>query len=290
MWNAGDFFIALPLLEPFCEGAKEINAEIKSIYQPIIDDVKRNVLYQTSSRYWKVSYETYLNGDVLSIVISEHTMSDSVFYQVFNLDLSTGEALDSFEMIRRYTGMTYPEFLLRANFTVANHLRREYPMESEAVTDWLAKLETDVLVMDGHQLFLNDEGTLILLNDKIRSMAAGYLNVQIPFDPKACGEEFTDWELESYRWLFGIRTDGAYTTAKGAVLEKAFFFDPERFLRYLSGSEYWLAEVAHLLAVEVHPDNVTQLRQLCQQYLSRSNTAKAAQAILDQMEKYADIY
>ena len=45
-----------------------------------------------------------------------------------------------------------------------------------------------------------------------------------------------------------------------------------------------------MLAVEVHPDNVTQLRQLCQQYLSRSNTAKAAQAILDQMEKYADIY
>ena len=289
-WNAGDFFIALLLLEPFCEGAKEINAEIKSIYQPIIDDVKRNVLYQTSSRYWKVSYETYLNGDVLSIVISEHTMTDSVFYQVFNLDLSTGEALDSFEMIRRYTGMTYPEFLLRANFTVANHLRKEYPMESEVVTDWLAKLETDAQILDGHKLFLNDEGTLILLNDKIRSMAAGYLNVQIPFDPKACGEELSDWELESYRWLFGILADGAYAYEKGSVLEKTFFFDPERFLRYLSGSEYWLTNTARLLASELHPENAPLLRDLCNQYLGRSDTAKAAQAILDQMEKYADFY
>lgn len=289
-WDAGDFSIALPLLEPFCEGAKAINAEIKSIYQPIIDDVKQNILYQTSSRYWKVSYTTYVGDDALSIVISEHTMSDSVFYQVFNLDLSTGQQLDQYEMIRRYTGMSYPEFLLRANFTVANHLRKEYPMESENVTNWLSGLEKDAQILDGHKLILNEEGTLILLNDRVRSMAAGFINVQIPFDPEACGEEFTDWELESYRWLFDIPADGAYSYHKGDVLEKTFFFDPERFLRYLSGSEYWLSGVAHLLAFELEPENAPQLRKLCEQYLSRSETAKAAQAILDQMEKYADIY
>ena len=290
LWDGGDFSIALPLLEPFCEGAKAINEEIRNIYQPIIDEVKQDILYQSSSRYWKVSYTTYVGDDVLSIVISQYTMSDSVFYQVFNLDLATGEALDSFEMIRRYTGLTYPEFLLRANYTVVNHLQREYPMESEDVTSWLEKLETDIWVMNDHKLILNEEGTLILLNGMVRSMAAGYLNVQIPFDPNACGEEFTDWELESYRWLFGIQTDGAYTTTKGSVLEKAFFFDPERFLRYLSGSEYWLEEVSHLLAFELNPDHVPQLRMLCQQYLSRSDTAKAAQAILDRIEKYVDNY
>lgn len=289
-WDAGDFSIALPLLEPFCEGAEAINAEIKSIYQPIIDEVKQNTLYQTSSRYWKVSYETYLSSDVLSIVISEHTMSDSVFYQVFNLDLSTGQQLDQYEMIRRYTGMSYPEFLLRANYTVANHLRKEYPMESEEVTNWLSSLETDAQILDGHKLFLNDEGTLILLNGKVRSMAAGFINVQIPFDPKACGEEFSDWELESYRWLFGIPADGAYAYEKGSVLEKTFFFDPERFLRYLSGSEYWLASNTYLLASQTHPDKLPLLRDLCNQYLSRSDTTKAAQAILDQIEKYAENY
>ena len=289
-WDAGDFSIALPLLEPFCEGAKAINAEIKSLYQPIIDDVRQNILYQTSSRYWKVSYETYLSGDVLSIVISERSMDDNVFYQVFNLDLTTGQQLDQYEMIRRYTGMSYPEFLLRANFTVANHLRKEYPQESEEVTNWLAKLETDAQILDGHKLFLNDEGTLILLNDRIHSMAAGYLNVQIPFDPKACGEELSDWELESYRWLFDIPADGAYSYHKGDVLIKAFFYDPERFLRYLSGSEYWLTNTARLLASELHPENAPLLRDLCNQYLGRSDTAKAAQTILDQLEKYAEIY
>ena len=289
-WDAGDFSISLPLLEPFCEGAKAINEEIKSIYQPIIDDVKQNILYQTSSRYWKVSYTTYVGDDVLSIVISECTMSDNVFYQVFNLDLATGQQLDQYEMIRRYTGMSYPEFLLRANFTVANHLRKEYPMESENVTNWLSGLEKDAQILDGHKLILNEEGTLILLNDKIHSMAAGYLNVQIPFDPEACGEEFTDWELESYRWLFDIPADGAYSYYKGDVLEKTFFFDPERFLRYLSGSEYWLTNTAQLLASELRPENAPLIRDLCKQYLSRSDTAKAAQAILDHMEKYADYY
>lgn len=289
-WDAGDFSISLPLLEPFCEGAKAINEEIKSIYQPIIDDVKQNILYQTSSRYWKVSYTTYVGDDVLSIVISEHTMSDSVFYQVFNLDLATGQQLDQYEMIRRYTGMSYPEFLLRANFTVANHLRKEYPMESEEVTNWLSGLEKDAQILDGHKLILNEEGTLILLNGTVRSMAAGFINVQIPFDTEACGEEFTDWELESYRWLFDIPADGAYSYHKGDVLIKAFFFDPERFLRYLSGSEYWLTNTAWLLASELRPENAPLIRDLCKQYLSRSDTAKAAQAILDHMEKYADIY
>jgi len=281
-----EFSIELPLLEPFCEGAKAINAEIKSIYQPIIDDVKNSVALQTGSgRYWKVSYETYLSGDVLSIVISDHTMTDSVFYQVFNLDLATGQQLDSFEMIRRYTGMSYPEFLLRANFTVANHLRKEYPQESEEVTNWLEKLETDVWVMNGHKLILNEEGTLILLNGTVRSMAAEFINVQIPFDPEACGEEFSHWELESYRWLFSIRTDGAGTTMKGSVLKKTFFFDPEQFLRYLSVLESWLSDVAHLLAFELHPDNAPQLRKLCEQYLSRSDTAKAAQAIINELDR-----
>lgn len=193
-------------------------------------------------------------------------------------------------MIRRYTGMSYPEFLLRANFTVANHLRKEYPMESENVTNWLSGLEKDAQILDGHKLILNEEGTLILLNGTVRSMAAGYLNVQIPFDPEACGEEFTDWELESYRWLFDIPSDGFYAYEKGSVLEKTFFFDPERFLRYLSGSEYWLTDTAWLLASQLHPENAPLIRDLCKQYLSRSDTAKAAQAILDHMEKYADYY
>ena len=158
------------------------------------------------------------------------------------------------------------------------------------MTNWLSGLEKDAQILDGHKLILNEEGTLILLNGTVRSMAAGYLNVQIPFDPEACGEEFTDWELESYRWLFDIPSDGFYAYEKGSVLEKTFFFDPERFLRYLSGSEYWLTDTAWLLASQLHPENAPLIRDLCKQYLSRSDTAKAAKAILDQIEKYADYY
>lgn len=290
-WDSGDFSIYLPLLEPFCEGANQINEEIRSIYQPIIEEIRQHILYQTGSHYWKVSYTTYVGDDVLAIVITEYSMSDSEYYRVFNLDLATGQLLSQEDMVRRYTGMSYPEFLLRANYTIVNYLRKEYPMESEDVTNWLAKLETDVMVMDAHQLFLDHEGTLFLANHQVRS---SWTNAQIPlqiaFDPNACGEEFTDWELESYRWLFDIPADGAYSYHKGDVLIKAFFFDPERFLRYLSGSEYWLTNTAWLLASELRPENAPLIRDLCKQYLSRSDTAKAARAILDHMEKYADYY
>ena len=285
-----DFSIELPLLEPFCEGAREINAAIKNEFQPIIDDAKQSAARQETSRYWKITYDTYQSGDFLSIVISRKTPTDSVFYTVYNLDLTTGQSLDQEEMIRRFTGMCYPEFLLQANFTIVNHLSKGHPMESEEVTDWLSKLETDVLMTNGHQLYLDRDGTLHLANHSARNQIGFQCLLQIPFDPNACTKEWENWELEAYRWLFSIRADGAYAPVMGDVLRKALFFDPERFLRYLSGSEYWLADTAFLVASEASSAEVTMLRALCEQYLNQNATSKAAQEIRNHLYKYADIH
>ncbi len=285
-----DFSIELPLLEPFCEGAREINAAIKNEFQPIIDNAKQSAARQETSRYWKITYDTYQSGDFLSIVISRKTPTDSVFYTVYNLDLTTGQSLSQEEMIRRFTGMCYPEFLLQANFTIVNHLRKEHPEESEETINWLSKLETDVLMTNGHQLYLDRDGTLHLANDSASNQIGFQCLLQIPFDPNACSREWENWELEAYRWLFSIRADGAYAPVMGDVLRNALFFDPERFLRYLSGSEYWLADTAYLVTCEMEQQIVAPLRELCQQYLNRSDTAKAAQEILNNIYKYADIH
>ena len=61
-------------------------------------------------------------------------------------------------------------------------------------------------------------------------------------------------------------------------------------LRYLSGSEYWLADTALLITSDMEQEVTATLRELCQQYLSRSDTVRAAQAILDNIVKYVDIY
>jgi hypothetical protein len=286
-----DISIELPLLEPFCEGAREINAEIKNAFQPVIDYARQQAALQASSDYHKIYYETYQSSNFLSIVIStKKSASDHVFYTVYNLDLSTGQSLDREEMIRRFTEMSYPEFLLQANFTIVNHLSKGHPMESEEVTDWLSKLETDVLMTNGHQLYLDRDGTLHLANDSASNQIGFQCLLQIPFDPNACTKEWEDRELESYRWLFSIRADGAYAPVMVDVLRNALFFDPERFLRYRSGSEYWLADTAYLITCEMEQQIVAPLRELCQQYLNRSDTAKAAQEILNNIYKYADIH
>ena len=168
--------------------------------------------HQTGTAYWKVSYETHVSGDILSVVIAERMAAgDSVYYRGFNLDLTTGQLLGQDEMIRRCTDMTYPEFLLRANYSIVNYLRKEYPMEMEEVTNWLDRLAADPFVMYAHKIFVNDDGTL-LLNNSVRDWIGFQRPLLIPFDPNACGEEFTDWELGAYRWLFGIQWDGAGST------------------------------------------------------------------------------
>ena len=268
----------LPLLVPFCDGAKAINESIRSMFQPKIDDVQLACEDGLGVFDKVVYYDAYLNGDVLSIVITGDSNLDHNYYNTYNLDISTGKELSRYDMVQQFAGVSYPEFLLHATYTVYNALDLQ---PSGLVNDF----ENDAISMSGYKLALDGSGELMMY---------GYLcslmrSVALPYDPHACNQEYTDWERGAYEWVFQRQTDGAYAESFANLLADSFFLDTESFLRYLSeASDTVISNVASLAVYGLHPEELDDFQSLCGKYLEDNTTAKAARVMLTAVENRDD--
>ena len=273
--NEFDIDIELPLLVPFCDGAKAINEAIRNEYQWRIDNINHNYVGRYAEFEKTISYEAHLNGDVLSVIIASDGNLDYIFYRTYNLDIPTGKQLSKFDMIQRFAGVSYPEFLMHATYTINDYMSR--------TNGCLDDFEHDAIAMRGYELGLNADGKLILFS----STTGVYMRtVVIPYDPAAHGAEFSGGETDAYRWLFTRQTDGAYTDAFAGLLADSFFLDPESFLRYLSEmDDKTIQDIAGHIAYDLQPSEFDSFKALCNQHLSNSTTAKAAKALLDALEK-----
>lgn len=267
--------IELPLLVPFCDGAKAINEAIRNDFQWIIDNINNNYAYRAASFEKTISYEAYLNGDVLSLIITRDGNLDHNAYHTYNLDISTGKQLSMYDMIQRFAGVSYPEFLMHATYTVNDYMSR--------INGHLDDFEHDARGMSGYELGLNADGELILFS----STTGIYMRtVVIPYDPAAHGAEFSGGEKDSYQWLFTRKPYHEYAGTFAEVFANSFFLDPDAFLKYLSQQDDALIQEIAANTVSGVPEAGTdQFKTLCNQYLSNNATAKAAKALLDAFDK-----
>ena len=177
-------------------------------------------------------------------------------------------------MVQRFAGVSYPEFLLHATYTVYN----AFELQSTGLSN---SFENDAISMYGYTLALNGSGELVMygyLSSLMRSVA-------LPYDPHACNQEFTDWERGAYEWVFQRQTDGAYTESFANLLAESFFLDSERFLQYLSeASEAVIVKVASMVVYGLHPEKLNDFQSLCGMYLENNATAKAARVMLTVFE------
>lgn len=283
--NEYDIDIELPLLVPFCDGAKAINQEIRDFFQPRIDSINDAYLYRLGQFEGIISYEAYLNGNVFSLIIIRDAAIDYNVYHTYNLDISTGKQLSKFDMIQRFAGVSYPEFLMHATYTVYDHMYRDYESKGNISNNlgWFNQLEHDAITMQNYELVLDADGTLILYNVHNSTFMH---TVVAPYDGTAHGAEFSGGEKDAYRWLFTRQTDGAYADAFAGLLADSFFLAPESFLRYLSEmDDTTVQDIAGHIAYDLQPDEFDSFKTLCNQYLSNNATAKAAKALLDAFDK-----
>ena len=281
--NEFDIDIELPLLVPFCDGAKAINEAIRNDFQWIIDNINNNYAYRAASFEKTISYEAYLNGDVLSLIITRDGNLDHNAYHTYNLDISTGKQLSIYDMAQRFAGASYPEFLMHATYTAYDYLYHYYASKGSNPQSLLDDFEHDTITMQDYKLALDADGTLILYNGYNSTFMR---TVVVPFDPTAHSAEFSGGEKDAYQWLFTRNTDGTFSTYLGSFLANSFFLDPDAFLRYLSQQEDTLIrEIAASTVSGVPEAGTDQFKTLCNQYLSNNATAKAAKALLDALEK-----
>lgn len=103
--------IKLPYINLDSEDAKKANKEIEELHKNLIKEFKENIGYaqqKMMTNDFVTSYNTYINGDILSILIEEDRGYDGKLhnsYYTYNFDVKTGKML-SYEEVYKKAGFT----------------------------------------------------------------------------------------------------------------------------------------------------------------------------------------
>ena len=87
----------LPYINIDSKEAKRINTQIEEYYKPIINE---NLQDEEESVFTHIiEYKSYINDNVLSLLITLNTVHDTTEYKVYNLDIYTGKEITNSELI-----------------------------------------------------------------------------------------------------------------------------------------------------------------------------------------------
>jgi len=101
---------SIPKIDINSDDAKAINKEILDGYKPEIDEEIANFKQGLSVYMYSVQYDSFVNGNILSLVISCEFPDDCIDYQVYNVDVSTGKCISNTQLLQ-YKNITEADFL-----------------------------------------------------------------------------------------------------------------------------------------------------------------------------------
>lgn len=234
---AHDTTCSIPVIQPFSSDAVYIQEQINAQLLPWLEDQRSCQYLKTDSAWNYIRFEAAIYYDILSIVTDVHwTASDTHDYQVYNLDLNTGQLLTSADMASRFLGISYPEFLVAVSEYRMDRLQATQPnVDMRAV---MAEYAPDVAEMDEAALYLDKDGNLCLKYIYMDIAGAMFFPTVTTFSL-----DMVDWEApteqEAYIWLFDLykpeewNRDSILSDYR-SLLQYCCASDPERFEQYYS--------------------------------------------------------
>lgn len=253
MGHAYSIPISFPRILPVGSFATEFNERITESIGWRVAELQECIETKTDTHLLSISYEAYLNGDTLSIVLVEETSIDLVGYTVYNFDLEDREAMTTADMCDEYMDLDYPQFLILTNRMIRQEFEENFSQIKESEPDTyneiLGMIDQDTISMYGRGLYLKENGQLMLVYDKPSVAGAQYYPTFMEFRPD---RSLIPSEAEAYNWFFDLaaKTDGAYATAFESLVRLAFDEDEDDFSEALAkrGAEDLDRIVDHLVA------------------------------------------
>ena len=279
------FSVVLPLLEPFCEGAKAINQQIRNTFQPIIDAVNQaaktygsQVTFSVRSIRYQV--HDFTDKDILSILITREDTTGPKKYYTYHLDVATGQVAEDAKRARVLTGLSYPEYVMRATYTLADYCKT-HPIEDQ---QWLTQLEYSPEALVGLDLLPENANSFTLVNLYPISLPNATINaLRLPFDPYAQDARFEGGVPAAYHWFFGRVPTGSEenpSTFASPLFLSAFYDNTEEFLIYLSmEDEETIAAVLSNMLLSVDEKGLEAIGELCLPYTQGATQKAALQAM-----------
>lgn len=100
----------IPTINIDSSNVKTINSEIQKDYKTKVDQELTNEKQGLSATMESVKYDSYINGNILSLVISSEYPNDCKYYKVYNVDVDTGKSISNTQLLQ-HKNITKTNFL-----------------------------------------------------------------------------------------------------------------------------------------------------------------------------------
>lgn len=158
-----DYVLRLPQLKSSSDSAKALNKKICDEYEEIIEKSIETFELECVV-YDKISWESYLYNDIISIVITRRDyMSESYRdYSVYNFNVKTEKEVTNSEILK-LTGLTESEFIKKAKSAAEKEFKRTQsynPGIDDFYKECLGKTVSDKNITSSLPMFIDDNGVL----------------------------------------------------------------------------------------------------------------------------------
>lgn len=96
---SSEYSYSIPYINIDSADAKKINDEIESYYKPLVEAEIKNETEGLSVIMYNVKYNSYVNDNVLSLIVSCEYPNDCIGYKVYNLDIYKGTIISNDDIL-----------------------------------------------------------------------------------------------------------------------------------------------------------------------------------------------
>ena len=96
---SSEYSYSIPYINIDSADAKKINDEIESYYKPLVEEEIKNESEGLSVIMYNVKYNSYVNNNILSLIVSCENPNDCIGYKVYNLDIYKGTIISNDDIL-----------------------------------------------------------------------------------------------------------------------------------------------------------------------------------------------
>ena len=107
---SSEYSYSIPYINIKSDDVNKINKEIENYYKPLVEAELKDESEGHSITMYNIKYTSYINDNILSLVISNQYPNDCIYYKVYNLDIYTGATIKNSDIIK-LKNMTESKYL-----------------------------------------------------------------------------------------------------------------------------------------------------------------------------------
>jgi len=131
---SSEYSYSIPYINIKSLDVEKINQEIENHYKPLIEEELENEKEGLSVIMGNIKYNSYLNNNILSLVISNLYPNDCIYYKVYNVDIYTGENISNSEIINQ-KNITENEFINKLNILYKDEFTNTYGSQDKYINN-----------------------------------------------------------------------------------------------------------------------------------------------------------